>query len=242
MSNVLLKVDIADCCLGLDLKYSWCAKESLINYSPSVGIPAITTSVTEDIKQVMSVSLPELHDAELEYMFLPLVASTALLEFDIVIVHAVAMLWRDKAWLFVAPSGTGKSTQYFRWKELLGDEVNIINGDKPALKLCSDGQVYVYNTPWQGKENFGNDLSAPLGGVIFLSQEKENTISVLSAHDALIPFFCALLFRPDADTFHAAARIVDAAFSHVPALKLGNLGDLASAELTRDFLIKEGYV
>ena len=46
------------------------------------------------------------------------------------LMHGAVLSWRGKGYMFTAPSGTGKSTHLALWKKYLGDEVEIVNGDK----------------------------------------------------------------------------------------------------------------
>lgn len=64
--------------------------------------------------------------------------------------HGAVVAWKDQGYLFTAPSGTGKSTHLALWKKYLGDQAEVINGDKPFLKVMED-EVWVYGTPWAGK-------------------------------------------------------------------------------------------
>ena len=54
------------------------------------------------------------------------------------LMHGAVLSWRGKGYMFTAPSGTGKSTHLALWKKYLGDEVEIVNGDKPLLSVEGD--------------------------------------------------------------------------------------------------------
>ena len=99
--------------------------------------------------------------------------------YDRVVFHGAAIEYGGKAYLFTAPSGTGKTTHIALWRKYLGKKVNIINGDKPILRLIENGFT-VYGTPFAGKEQWQRNVSAPLGGICFLSQGKDNKITKLT--------------------------------------------------------------
>lgn len=165
-------------------------------------------------------------------------AGGALLRFGRCLFHGTAFLWRGRAWIFTAPSGTGKTTQYVRWKMRYGAEVSILNGDKPVLRMEADGGITVCPSPWRGKENLGREESAPLGGLILLAQGKENSIRLLEPREAFLPIYRQILALPE--DAEGAARLCETAerlISAVPVFYLTNLGDEASAELTHDFIL-----
>lgn len=57
-------------------------------------------------------------------------------EYHRFLMHGVVISWKGRGYMFTAPSGTGKSTHASLWKKYLGDDVEIINGDKPILNIC----------------------------------------------------------------------------------------------------------
>ncbi len=107
----------------------------------------------------------------------------SLLEDGIVLFHCSALAMDGTAYLFTAPSGTGKSTHARLWRERFGERVTMINDDKPLLKI-SDSGITVYGTPYGGKDNLHMNTSAPVGGVAILRQAKENAIRPMSAEEA----------------------------------------------------------
>lgn len=121
-----------------------------------------------------------------------------LYRYDGVLLHAAAILYKGKAYLFVAPSGTGKTTHIMLWKKCMGDKMAILNGDKPFLRLQGGG-ITVYGSPWQGKEGYGMNASAPLGGVILLNRGEKNTIRCAAVPEALQSLLVATIFPEDAE-------------------------------------------
>ena len=105
-------------------------------------------------------------------------------EFNRFVFHGAAVTYRERGYLFTAPSGTGKSTHISLWKRYLGADVDLINGDKPVLAIVPDG-VRVYGTPWAGKENWQKNRSALLNGVCFLEQGRENSVRALCPEECV---------------------------------------------------------
>ena len=97
--------------------------------------------------------------------------------------HASALRMDGGAYLFSAPSGTGKSTHTRLWKRRFGDRVTVINDDKPALRIV-DGVCHAFGTPWSGKHQINANISAPLKAIVFLKRGDENRIRRLNGNEA----------------------------------------------------------
>ena len=103
-----------------------------------------------------------------------------LIGFDGMLLHASAVIMDGWAYLFSAPSGTGKSTHTALWQQIFGEErARILNDDKPALRL-ENGRFYAYGTPWSGKTPCYINQRARVGGIIQLSQAHANKVRSLS--------------------------------------------------------------
>lgn len=189
-----------------------------------MGIPGQCYSETE----IRNIELFELASA----------VSNKLLSFNRVIFHGVAFLWHEKAWILTAPSGTGKTTQYALWKKLYGEEIELINGDKPILSVNDDGRIYVYSSPWCGKERMHQLLKAPLGGMILLKRAMQNNISCLEKGEAVIPIYKQFLYCPDEDsTALKVCELEEKLLDSCRVWLLENRGNEASAEMTHDCLL-----
>ncbi len=95
--------------------------------------------------------------------------------FDRFVMHGAAVKHGERAYVFTAPSGTGKTTHLRLWQKYLGDSVCVINGDKPILKIEND-EVTAYGTAWAGKERLGSNTNARLKAICILKRGKENKI------------------------------------------------------------------
>lgn len=88
-----------------------------------------------------------------------------------ILFHGATIEYGGRAYIFTAPSGTGKSTHIRMWRKVFGDKVDIINGDKPLLRIDEgSGEVRAYGTPWAGKENWQRNVSAPLAAICVVSR------------------------------------------------------------------------
>lgn len=104
--------------------------------------------------------------------------------FDGMMLHASGVVVDDRAYLFSAPCGTGKSTHVRLWLKLFGERAYILNDDKPALRII-DGTVYAYGTPWSGKDDCSRNARVELGGIAVVKRAAENSIRKLQPHEAI---------------------------------------------------------
>lgn len=120
-----------------------------------------------------------------EYIETGFAFSRALLDYNGFCLHSSAVALDNKAVLFSAPCGTGKSTHTGLWRKYFGeDKAIIINDDKPAIRLMGD-TFYVYGTPWSGKSDLNTNVKVPLQAIVFLEQAPENRIERLNNKEAV---------------------------------------------------------
>ena len=103
--------------------------------------------------------------------------------YDRVVFHGAAIQYSGEAYLFTAPSGTGKTTHINLWRKYLGNNVSMINGDKPIINVTD--KPIVYGTPWAGKEGYQRNVSAPVKAICILKQGKTNMITRLENSAAI---------------------------------------------------------
>ncbi len=114
------------------------------------------------------------------------ISAILLKEHGTVLFHSSAISYNGYAYLFSAPSGTGKSTHVNNLKTALNGEIEIINDDKPFIKI-SDNSIFVYGSPWCGKHNLGANVKRELKSIIFLSRSSENKVKKLDANLVVKP-------------------------------------------------------
>lgn len=93
------------------------------------------------------------------------------------VLHSASLLYQGRAWLFSAPSGTGKSTHTNLWKDHL--QVPVLNGDLNLLTL-EKGQPVIHGIPWCGTSHICDQGTYPLGGIILLKQASVDRVEELS--------------------------------------------------------------
>lgn len=103
---------------------------------------------------------------------------------DGIVIHSSALKYDDKAIIFSAPSGTGKSTHTSLWQKNM-DNVKILNDDTPAVRIIDD-RPYVFGTPWSGSSLIHSNDSAPLEAIVILEQALDNKISRIKDQEAIL--------------------------------------------------------
>lgn len=149
-------------------------------------IPEFTVSITqEDLAYEKQVSSYDLPDYAYEFTAVYRKLLYVLLEkYDAFFFHCSSIAIENKAVMFTAKSGTGKSTHRNLWLKAFGDKVTVINDDKPIIRKI-DGVYYVYGTPWMGKEGMGNNVRVPAAALCFLSRSDENSIGKIDTFSVI---------------------------------------------------------
>ena len=151
--------------------------------------------------------------------------------FDRFLMHGSAIAVDGEAYLFTAPSGTGKSTHVRFWREMLGDRAIMVNDDKPFIGL-DGGTATVYGSPWRGKHRLGSNIAVPLKAVCILSRAGENSIAEISRSEAMVTLI-RQIHRPDSPAMLAATLgLIDRLAGSVGLFRLGCNLDPASAAVS----------
>ena len=87
--------------------------------------------------------------------------------------HASVIQNSGKAYLFLAKSGTGKSTHSRMWLENI-EGSTLLNDDNPIVRVLPDGQIRVYGSPWSGKTPCYVNEDYPLGAYVQIRRAAEN--------------------------------------------------------------------
>ena len=140
--------------------------------------------------------------------------------------HAAVVSYEGKGYMFLGPSGTGKSTHASLWLRYI-EGTTLVNDDNPVVR---DGVVY--GSPWSGKTPCYRNVHYPLGGIVVLSQAPYNRIQRLSglhAYAALVASISGK--RWDARIADGLHQTENALASTVPVWHLECLPDEEAARV-----------
>lgn len=149
-------------------------------------------------------------DSFAEFCLLCEQTSEYLLRHDRCIFHSVAISFEENAWLIAAGSGVGKSTLCKSLMESHPSEIQVINGDKPALQYIENEGILVHPSPWNGKEGLHGAPKAPLAGIFLLRRGTEDSISVAKEVEAIIRIYLNIFQEcQDEKTIKAAGTMTE---------------------------------
>lgn len=120
----------------------------------------------------MNLGLPSIEEMIVHRKFVE-----SMLCFDAFLIHGVAIAIDRQGCLFVAKSGTGKTTHAMCWMRNNRD-VYVVNGDKPLIRVVND-EVFVCGTPWCGKENLSTNVMVKLKAIIVMERDTKNVIEIM---------------------------------------------------------------
>lgn len=155
-----------------------------------------------------------------------------------VLFHAAVVSYEGKGYMFLGPSGTGKSTHASLWQRYIAGTA-LVNDDNPIVRIDGEGSATVYGSPWSGKTACYRNVSYPLGGIVVLSQAPYNKIERLSgiyAYAALVESISGK--RWDERIANGLHHTENALASSIPVWHLECLPDEEAAKLCNETITR----
>lgn len=151
-------------------------------------------------------------------------------DYNTVLFHGSVIAVDGQGFLFIAKSGTGKSTHTRLWREYFGDKAIMVNDDKPLLKITDNG-VIAYGTPYNGKHQLGCNMSVPLKALCILTRGEKNSIVRIEKSDAYA-MLLQQVYRPIKTLQMAKTlRLIDELAVNVELYRLTCNMDIEAAEV-----------
>lgn len=201
------KYKFCDLIIEMDVKYdplksqvsAYCYKGES---DSDIVIPPLTDVILKYHERYNNLSL-----GECEYVIKGAYFYKELLKFGGILLHSSCVVKDNFAYLFSAPSGTGKSTHTSLWLKKFSD-AKILNDDKPAL-IFKEGKLYACGTPFSGKTDLNLNEIYPVKGIAFLERSKDNWIKKMDNQKAIYSILNQTI-RPDsADIMDKAISIIE---------------------------------
>lgn len=159
-------------------------------------------------------------DSYLEMLTVYRKTALKMLDYDAILFHGSAVVVDDKAYLFTAPSGTGKSTHTRLWREYFGQRAWMVNDDKPLLRLTENG-VLVCGTPWDGKHHLSRNAMVPLNAICLIERDQTNNIRPMSPRDAFGVCMRQCYLPEEPEQMEKALTLLDRLLGSVRFYRLG---------------------
>ena len=149
--------------------------------------------------------------------------------------HASAVCLDEKAYLFSAECGVGKSTHTSMWLKAFPNAF-ILNDDKPAIRMIDD-RFFAFGTPWSGKTDQNVARKVPLQAICFIERGDHNRICPISAAEAIGKFIPQTYnFHFVGNCFQQLLSLLDCYFSRHTAYRLECLPNVDAAILSHNVL------
>ena len=162
--------------------------------------------------------------------------------YNVFLMHSSVLEVDGYAYAFTAKSGVGKSTHTALWLKNVPN-ARVLNGDKPLYRVEDDGSITVFGTPWNGKENWGENISAKLAAICFIERGEENSIRRAEEADAIGRLMHQLYLRGSRASVNRQLMLMDALVQAAPfyvlACNISNEAALLSWNTMRQNAVTE---
>lgn len=222
---------IADLYVGIDFRFETLKEQTPIyETTDKPEIIDIVVRASDEAIENAKIKYPGLTDNNYEYLITGTGFYNILIDFDGLMIHSSAVLYKDGVYLFSADSGTGKSTHTQLWLKAFGEEAQILNDDKPAIRII-DGKVYAYGTPWSGKTNLNVNTKAELKGICFIERGEKNEIQKVDAGQVIGDLLKQTIRPTDAQRMNKLLDNVNELLSHVSVYRMKCNMDVEAAHV-----------
>ena len=222
----MFTINLAGVRVGIDNRYTYLEKQCHA-FRCEDGPVDFTVSVTQE-EIVEEQKFGRFSDGYCESICMYRHICEKMPAYGVFLMHASVIEVDGFAYAFSAPSGTGKSTHTALWLKNI-PHARVLNGDKPLLRVEENGTVTAFGTPWNGKENWGENISATLKGVCFLERGLVNEIRRVSEEETVMRLAHQLYLRGDRGSVTLQLALMDTFVRTVPfyAIKC-NISDEAA--------------
>ena len=158
-------------------------------------------------------------------------------EFNAFVLHGATFKYKDRGIALLAASGTGKSSHMKNWISLYGDEVQVINGDKPIIRI-KDGTPYAYGTPWCGKEGMSTNTSVRLTDICFITRAKENSTVLLGGKNITARLLNQVIIPKGSSNIVKTLDLIDQMAKNCRVWEIKCTADISSAKVSSKAILE----
>ena len=154
------------------------------------------------------------------------------------ILHAATFRYKDRVIALLAAPGTGKSTHMRNWVSLFGNEIEIINGDKPVVRLF-DNIPFAFGTPWCGKEGLSKNVSAELTDICFIERGEENQTVRLKGEQIALRLLNQIAIPKGSANIVKTLDLVNLTLNNCRVWEIKCTADISSAVVSSKAILEE---
>lgn len=210
--------NIAGITIDMEPKFPRTAKQSEAYLAPDTVNADVRIRLDEAYMAQLLKENPQLSEESCEYICMGSEFYDALISYGGFLLHSSAVVYNEKAYLFSAPSGTGKSTHTQLWLKRF-DGAYILNDDKPAIKIQKNG-FFAFGTPFSGKTDLNINKCVPLGGICFIERSDKNYIEKIPSDEALFRLLNQTVRPYGQNKMDILLKILDKLINTMPIYKL----------------------
>lgn len=157
-------VQIAEVLVAIENSYAF-SERLCADYIVNVAPDECSFSVSATPEEIAAENSDEgtFSPAYCESLVLYRKICTRMLDYDAFLLHAAVVSYEGRGFAFAAKSGTGKSTHVVQWMRALGDDVTVVNGDKPILRWRSGEGAEAKSAGASGETPSGEGVETPDG-------------------------------------------------------------------------------
>ena len=223
-------IKIAGLNVGIDNRFSYVEEISRDYLTKDEPIFVLSAS-DEEIERERELSEENFPEGVFESTAIYRKMAEKLSEYDAFIFHGAVIEYKNRAYLFTAKSGVGKTTHIRLWQKKFGSDVSVLNGDKPIIRLIN-GEVFASGTPWRGKEGYGKQGLLRLSGIAFLERGEINEAYPVKS-DAVIMKFATQAHIPRTESAGKILALFDKVLSKTPLITLKCNMDIEAASVAK---------
>ena len=163
------------------------------NQKPDIEIVVAEKMIADELEKIQQYN-KDFHSLKsAEGLLVHRLIVESLPEHNAFLVHGATVAVKNKAYLFSAQSGTGKSTHIKKWLDNIEDSF-VVNGDKTVIAL-KDGIAYACGTPWCGKEKLETNAMVPLKAIVMMERSDHNRVDPMP-FGSIFPVLLEQTFQP----------------------------------------------
>lgn len=233
-----MKLLIADLIVEITPKYEYLKNFAQPFFYDGTEQPDISLTISDEHLNALQQKMKNISLDRIESFAYSSAFNRAAIKHNTMLVHSSAVVYNGGAYLFSALSGGGKSTHTALWKKAFGDDVKIINDDKPVVQI-KDNKCTVYGTPFDGGSGIANNDSAPLKAIIFIEKGEENSIRIPTTTEVLQNLYFSTAHMVDKETAEAMILNFEKLISLTQFYVLTCNTDISAAYFCRDAIVKQ---